>query len=42
MFADRKVFLGTWKEIPATNEKSFLLDGLDSVPNMDTGKYYLV
>jgi len=33
---DSRVFLQTWKDIPSANEKSFLLEGLDSIPNMST------
>uniref|UniRef100_H2XZK4 Beta-adaptin appendage C-terminal subdomain domain-containing protein n=2 Tax=Ciona intestinalis TaxID=7719 RepID=H2XZK4_CIOIN len=33
---DRKVFLTTWKDIPPTHEKSFSLDNLGSVPNINT------
>nr|CAB3222083.1 AP-1 complex subunit beta-1 [Phallusia mammillata] len=33
---DRKVFLTTWKDIPSTNEKSFSLDGLGNMPNINT------
>lgn len=33
---DRKVFLSTWKDIPAANEKSFPIDNLGTVPNINT------
>uniref|UniRef100_H2ZG85 Beta-adaptin appendage C-terminal subdomain domain-containing protein n=1 Tax=Ciona savignyi TaxID=51511 RepID=H2ZG85_CIOSA len=33
---DRKVFLTTWKDIPSTHEKSFALENLGSIPNINT------
>ena len=40
--ADSRVFLQTWKDIPSANEKSFQLEGLDSLPGMSTGKNNLL
>jgi len=33
---ERRTFLSTWKEIPSTHEKSFQLDNLGGLPNMNT------
>ncbi|XP_076816069.1 AP-1 complex subunit beta-1-like [Clavelina lepadiformis] len=33
---ERKVFLSTWKDIPASNEKAFPLENIGAVPNINT------